>query len=47
MRSCYDHVALIIKSELHEIFVFEAIESRGVCLIDLETFLKINKDEYE
>lgn len=46
MRSYYDHVALVIKSDLHETFVFEAIESRGVCLIDLETFLKINSEEY-
>jgi hypothetical protein len=47
MRSYYDHVAVLIKDETERLFLFEAIQSKGVCISSLESLLTTFRDEYE
>jgi hypothetical protein len=47
MRSYYDHVAILIKDESERVFLFESVQSKGVCLSSLESLLNGFHEQYE
>jgi hypothetical protein len=46
MRSHYDHVGVLIKDESERLFLFEAIQSKGVCISSFDSLLTTFQDEY-
>jgi hypothetical protein len=47
MRSYYDHVAILVKDETERLYLFEAVQSKGVCLSSLHSLLLSFREDYE
>jgi hypothetical protein len=46
MRSYYDHVAILVKDEAERVYLFEAVQSKGVSLSSLHSLLLSFREDY-